>query len=106
MANFKLICRILDLLDSYLDDEEPDWSKLSAANFHVTEKRFVSIIAMLLDAGYISGIVVIPQADRTFGLKLKNPSITLKGMEYLESNSTVNKAYRILRGIKEITPGM
>ncbi|WP_301859952.1 YjcQ family protein [uncultured Megasphaera sp.] len=106
MANFKLIYQILSLLDKYLDYEEPDWSKLSAENFHVTEKRFVHIMIMLYDAGYIDGIEPIPLSGDTWDIKLLSPTITLKGMEYLENNDMMHKAYRILKGMKDITPGM
>nr|WP_298594771.1 YjcQ family protein [uncultured Mitsuokella sp.] len=50
MANFKLICQILTLLDKCLDHDDPDWSKLSAEHFKVTEKRFTHIMLMLYEA--------------------------------------------------------
>ena len=106
MANFKLIYQILSLLDKQLDYEEPDWSKLSAKNFHVTEKRFVYIVIMLYQAGYIDGIEPIPLSGDAWDIKLLSPTITLKGMEYLENNDMMHKAYRILKGMKDFTPGM
>ena len=104
MANFKLIYQILTLLDKYLDHEEPDWSKLSAEHFKVTEKRFTHIMLMLYEAGYIDGIEPIPLGGSEYDFKMINPSITLRGMEYLEENTTMKKAYRLLKGIKDITP--
>lgn len=106
MANFKLIYQILSLLDKYLDYDEPDWSKLSAANFRVTEKRFVSIMIMLYQAGYIDGIEPIPLSGDAWDIKLIHPMITLRGMEFLENNDMMHKAYRMLRGIKDVTPGL
>lgn len=47
MYNFILIFQILVLMNKYLDYEEPDWSKLSAENFKVTETRFINIMIML-----------------------------------------------------------
>ena len=102
MANFKLIYQILTLLDKYLDHDDPDWSKLSAEHFKVTEKRFVHI--MLYEAGYIDGIEPIPLSDNAYDFKLIRPTITLRGMEYLEENTTMKKVYRLLKGIKDITP--
>lgn len=105
MANFKLIYQILSLLDSYLDDDDPDWSKLSAEHFRVTEKRFSCIMVMLYEAGYIDGIRPIPLCGGRYGIKFTEPSITLAGLEYLENNDTMHKAYRPLKGLKDITPG-
>lgn len=104
MANFKLIYQILTLLDKYLDHDDPDWSKLSAEHFKVTEKRFTNIMLMLYEAGYIDGIEPIPLGGNAYDFKPINPSITLRGMEYLEENTTMKKAYRLLKGIKDITP--
>ncbi|NMD99831.1 hypothetical protein HF878_10270 [Selenomonas bovis] len=105
MANFKLIYQILSLLDKYLDYDEPDWDKLSAENFKVSEKRFVSIMIMLYEAGYIDGIDIIHLGGNERDLKYIDPSITLKGLEYLEQNDLMHKAYRLLKGIKDVTPG-
>ena len=104
MTNFKLIYQILTLLDKYLDDDEPDFSKLSAEHFKVTEKRFTHIMLMLYEAGYIDGIELIPLGGNAYDFKSINPSITLCGMEYLEENTTMKKAYRLLKGVKEIAP--
>lgn len=104
MANFKLIYQILSLLDTYLDDDEPDFSELTAEHFNVTEKRFTCIVIMLLEAGYIEGIKPIQMSGGRYGLKFLNPSITLAGLEYLESNDMMHKAYRLLKGIKDVVP--
>lgn len=106
MANFKLIYQILSLLDKYLDDDDPDWSKLSAENFKVTDKRFTSIMIMLYQAGYIDGIAPAPLMGGRYGIKLLEPSITLKGLEYLENNDMMHKAYHFIKGVKDITPGI
>lgn len=105
MANFKLIYQILSLLDKYLDYDEPDWSKLSAENFKVSERRFVSIMIMLCKAGYIDGIDIIHLGGNECDLRYIDPSITLRGLEYLEQNDLMHKAYRLLKGIKDVTPG-
>lgn len=98
--------QILSLLDKYLDYEDPDWSRLSVDHFQVTEKRFISIMLMLYQAGYIDGIEPIHLGGNRFDLKYINPTITLKGLEYLEDNDLMHKAYRLLKGVKDITPGV
>ena len=61
---------------------------------------------MLYKEGYIDGIELIPLMNGNYDIKLIEPAITLKGLEYLETNSVMNKAFRALKGIKEITPGL
>lgn len=104
MANFKLIYQILSLLDKNLDDEEPDFSKLSAEHFKVSEKRFTHIMLMLYEAGYIEGIAPIHLGGNDYDFKLTSPHITLRGLEYLEENTMMKKACRLLKGVKEIAP--
>lgn len=58
---------------------------------------------MLLDAGYITGVKVV--TDKLGSeLVIIHPRLTLEGMEYLEENTMMKKAYRLLKGIKGITP--
>ena len=61
-------------------------------------------MSMLYEAGYIDGIELIPLGGSEYDFKPISPSITLRGMEYLEENTTMKKAYRLLKGIKDITP--
>ena len=35
-------------------------------------------------------------------LKIIKPKLTIKGMQYLEENSMMKKAYNLLKGIREI----
>lgn len=104
MYNFILIFQILVLMNKYLDYEDPDWSRLSAKNFKVTETRFINIMIMLYESGYITGIEVIPLLGGHYDIKLIEPRITLKGLEYLEENTNMKKADCLIKGISEIIP--
>lgn len=104
MDNFKVIYRILKLLEESMDHEEFDRSALNAEYFGVSEARFNAILRMLKEDGYIDGITYVNGLP---GVKiLRYPRITLKGLEYLEENSTMKKAAALLRGIKETVPGL
>ena len=104
MENAKLIYNILALLNKWLDDPKPDYGKLEAANFAVSEKRFAHILMMLYNAGYIDGIEFFEVGAGEYDFKCINPTITLRGLEYLETNDTMHKAYRAIKGIKDILP--
>ena len=61
-------------------------------------------ISMLQEEGYVHGVMY---ARGLHGVKL-DPSfgITLKGLEYLEENSTMKKAAALIKGIKDTIPGL
>lgn len=105
MDNFKAIYRILSWLEAAMDAERPDYGEFCAEHFQITEARFTHLLKMLLEAGYISGVVMVPLMGGGLGYKLMEPCITLKGLEYLEENTTMQKVYRALKGIKDVIPG-
>ena len=104
MGNFKTIYRILSALEKSMDVEEPNWSCISAKRLHITETRWTHLMKTLVDAGYITGVKVV--STKTSGLEvyLIEPEITLTGLEYLEDNTMMRKAYRALKGIKDVMP--
>lgn len=54
MDNFKVIYKILKVLESAMDCDEVDRSLLKAENFKITENRFENIIRMLAKEEYIT----------------------------------------------------
>lgn len=104
MDNFKIIFKILKLLEEAMDYDEFDMSKLSAEFFGITENRLNTILRMLQEEGYVHGVVYKTGLS---GVKVtQNFGITLKGLEYLEENSTMKKAAALLKGIKDTVPGL
>ena len=59
---------------------------------------------MLYDAGYITGIIVDKDMEYKFRHIIEpiNPSITLRGMEYLADNSFMAKARDALKMVGEL----
>lgn len=63
---------------------------------------------MLARDGYIDG-VIFDQCSGDYSPKLEKPIrpvITLKGLEYLSENTLMKRAANIVKGIKEIVPGL
>ncbi len=106
MDNFTLIYKILRWLEQSMDCECPDYSELSAERFKVSEPRFLKVMRMLVEARYIKGVEIELLFGGDFDLKYLQPMITLEGLEFLENNTTMQKAYRLLKGIKDVTPGI
>lgn len=107
MDNFKIIYKILKILEKSMDVEEFDRTLLSADALGLSEPKWSRIIAMLANNGYISGVSVWNAMDCQYPrVALGRPEITLKGLEYLEENSLMRKAADLAKGIKDIVPGI
>lgn len=102
--DFRTIYRMLSILQKSMDYEHVDIRRLSADNLGITESKRKVLLGMLLKNGYIEGFQVIQyigdQAPNIEGLE--GIRITLKGLEYLEENSLMQKAARLAKGIAEV----
>lgn len=102
MDNFKIIYKILKYLETAMDYDEVDTSRLSAEALNVSENRRIGILEMLVKEGYVDGVGVTRSVDGNVLLSMDAPRITLKGLEYLQENSIMAKAARTAKGIAEI----
>lgn len=106
MDNFKIIYKMLRILEQSMDLDEFDRQLLSAESLDISENRRRAILEMLLNEGYIKGASVIRSIGGN-GIKIgPDIGITLKGLEYLGENSLMKKAANIAKGIKDIVPGL
>lgn len=102
MNNFNMIYRILKYLEKAMDYDEADLDFISAEKFGVTQQRWMAIMEMLESEGYIRGITVKRSADGEVCCSVSHPRITLKGLEYLQENSIMQKAANIAKGVADI----
>lgn len=107
MDNFKIIYKILHILEKAMDLEDFDKSCISKERLELTEARWNRIIEMLVTEGYVTGIEVWNSFECGYPrVCLVRPEITIKGLEYLEENSFMKKAADMAKGIKDIVPGL
>ncbi|MEG1982006.1 MAG: YjcQ family protein, partial [Clostridia bacterium] len=71
---------------------------------NISECRFASYIEMMLDAGYIKGVRVFSNICGNTQVEDNGIRITLKGLEYLQENSIMQKIYKQAKGITELIP--
>ncbi|MCR5835974.1 MAG: YjcQ family protein [Lachnospiraceae bacterium] len=103
MDNFKVIYKILKILEKSMDLEEFDKKLIGYQELNLTEPRWNRIIAMMVSNGLISGVDVRNTFDCDYPkVTLVRPEITLKGLEYLEENSTMRKIADAAKGITEV----
>ena len=102
MENFKIIYKILKAIEESMDYEIFDSYRISSEYLDVSKERWKVLMSELIDSQYVSGIVKVPVMGANYDIKIIKPQLTLKGMQYLEENSMMKKAYNLLKGVKGI----
>ena len=99
----KLIYRILKVLRDSMSADEFDPYRISPEHLGTDKNTRDSILEQLLTDGYIRG----PELAQYIGetrptvTNLANTKITIKGLEYLDENSLMQKAARLAKGIAD-----
>lgn len=105
MKQFRIIYRILRILQRAMDVEEFDAQCVSADALGISRAMWTRIIKMLAAEGYVSGVrIVESDAEQLPMIRMIQPEITLKGLEYLEENALMVKAANLAKGISEMIP--
>lgn len=100
MEDFRIIYKILRILQKAMDLEEFDSEELSAGALDLTVPKWSRLMAMLLKEGYISGGQTWNTMDCGYPkVALTRPELTMKGLEYLEENGLMKKAAGLAKGI-------
>ena len=102
MDNFKAVYKILSTLEKAMDLPEFDVSIIGANKLGVSEERWARYIEMMADVGYIKGISISKDVTGSLDVEAESMRITLKGLEYLQENSIMQKIYKAAKGIREI----
>ena len=100
MGDFNTIYKILAALKASMDYDEFDSRLISAERLNVSEPRRRELLRMLSQAGYITGIAFTGDVMISIG-RLR---LTLRGLEYIEENSLMKRAYRAAKDIKDLIP--
>lgn len=93
MDTFKIIYTILKYLEDCMDFEEFDQTLIEYSQLEITKEKWSSIIKMMVDNGYIEGMEYKTYIHtRVPAVTIYNHIyITLKGLEYLNENWTMEK---------------
>ena len=104
MDNFKIISKILSVLEKSMDLENVDIERISSNNLGISQQRWNKYMEMLLDAGYIKGVTIQKYVTGETNVDAEDIRITLKGLEYLSENSIMQKMYKAAKGITDLIP--
>ena len=106
MDNFKAVYKILSTLEKAMDLPEFDINLVSAEKLGISQERWCRYIEMMADVGYIKGIEMYEDITGELNVEAQDMRITLKGLEYLQENTIMQRMYNAAKGIKEIIPGL
>ncbi len=107
MDDFRIIYKILKILQKSMDLEEFDSSSISAEALGLSVPKWSRIMSMLLCEGYISGGETWNAMNCGYPrVALTRPELTLKGLEYLEENNLMRKAANLAKGIVDTASNM
>ena len=114
-TTFSVMGSILSAIEKGMDDDAFDGEKFTAERFKISENRFARILDMMARDGYVSGIRVEdygePDSDdpfteqgkyRRFGIKLDNPSLTVKGIRFQAENTVLMRAFKAVKGFGDV----
>lgn len=86
--------------------EISDGNVPKASDYELENEAYWKIIDAMKDDGLIKGVSIARggQGNKIYVAILDNATITIKGMEYLNNNSTLMKTYKGLKEVREWLP--
>ena len=102
MDDFKIMYKILKILDESMDLDEFDPTGISPEALGCTVQRRDRLLIKMQEAGYISGLQIKRfMRQEAFIASPIMPEITINGIQFLHENSMMRKAANIAKGIIE-----
>lgn len=95
------ILKAIETLDDSVDFNLFEVFDISKIN--ISEKLLIKILKNLIEEGYIKNFQITISGNNIFTSNY--PELTLKGVLFLEENSSMKKAYKTLKEIKGWIPG-
>lgn len=80
-----------------------DFDESFIKNLKESDNRINKIIESLVEDGFLTGIKISKSKTGNIVMFI-NPRLTIKGMEFLQENSTMQKIKNGLKDIKDVTP--
>ena len=104
MSYSTAIFQILKAIETLDDSVDFNFFKVfDISKINISEKLLIKILKNLIEEGYIKNFKITVSGNNIFTSNY--PELTLKGMLFLEENSSMKKAYRTLKEIKGWIPG-
>ena len=102
MDNFKAVYKILSALESCMDLPKANVEMFDCKALNVSQERWNKYIEMMYDCGYIKGVNIKSYISGATIIDCNDIQITLKGLEYLQENSVMQKMFKAAHGIADL----
>lgn len=89
-----------------MDLPEFDIEHIGHKRLNISQERWSRYFEMMIDTGLIKGVLLSSDITGQTVIEDQGIRITLKGLEYLQENSFMKKAYKMAKGIKDVMPIM
>ena len=101
------IFRILKAIDIAYEKNNFNLDEtLNLEKLVISERRLILMLEQLKEKNYITGISLNHSISGHIKIGFNNPRLTLDGLDFLENNSSMKKAYKMLKEAKEWIPGL
>ena len=101
MDNFRIIYKILSILEKNLDYASFDAENIAPETLGITKQRRDALLIQLVKSGYVEGESYKCYIDEAYP-RITDMScimITLSGLEYLSENSLMKKAMETIKNV-------
>lgn len=107
---FVVMCKVIAYLyDCMRNDREPDVRMLAHDGDMLRIRRgyWLKIMGLLEEGGYVEGVHVIKSDQGPVSVVLDDPAVTVRGIEFMHENSTMQRAKAYLKGVSDaLTPAL
>lgn len=100
------IFRILKAIDVSYENKNFNSKTLDLDKLGISKQRLVLHLENLVAKGFINGITIRFGTGYQPVIAFSAPRLTLDGLDYLENNTSMKKAYNFLKEAKEWIPGL
>ncbi len=100
---YRILARLYDFFKA---GERAEMEAFSPDALGISNGYWVNVMESLYNEGYITGIYFSVSLGGITDAKIFNLKITQRGIEFLENNSCIAKAKKLLKEVKETVPGL
>lgn len=93
------------LYDCMKEGMQPDESVISPEALGIGKSYWTDVMLMLADEGFIAGAFTDVQGHPAYR-GIRSVKITRAGIEFMQENSGMQRAWKFLKGLKESIPGL
>ncbi len=98
------VFQILKIIQSLEKTDDFDYREVfDLKKLNISEDFLIKILQHLIEEDYIENFDIVISGDNIFSSGC--PELTREGILYLEKNTTMKKAYKLLKEIKGWIPG-